>query len=178
MSVADLITSRLLLKQCEEAEFDELYRLWNEAGIRRSLGRTVDLRAASRTGSPGKFAAQEKGWGGIVVDQALARWSRHRFCGFGFADNMEDVPLIYGLRAEQQRTGFALEAARAALTSAFDMPEFSRIYAQTDVENQRSRALLLRLGMRLEKEIRFGERCLVRYVLSKGDFRSVRSSLR
>jgi hypothetical protein len=114
---------------------------------------------------------------GLWVDQVLARWSRHRFCGFGFADNMEDVPLIYGLRAGSTTNG-RHRKQRGRPTSAFDMPEFSRIYAQTNVENQRSRALLLRLGMRLEKEIRFGERCLVRYVLSKGDFRSVRSSLR
>ena len=50
MSVADLITSRLLLKQCEEAEFDELYRLWNEAGIRRSFweGRLISVQQAGQ----------------------------------------------------------------------------------------------------------------------------------
>jgi hypothetical protein len=55
---------------------------------------------------------------------------------------MEDVLPVYGLRAEQQRKGFALEAARAALARAFDMPAFSRVYAQTDLENQRSHQFL------------------------------------
>jgi RimJ/RimL family protein N-acetyltransferase len=97
------------------------------------------------------------------------------FCGFGLADNLDDVLLVYGLRAERQDQGFALEAARAVLAYAFEKPAFSRVYAQTETGNCKSRALLLRLGMRPESEISFGERRLLRYVLLKMTFQALRS---
>lgn len=174
MSVADLVTPRLLLTQCEEAELGELHKLWNEPVIGRYLwkGQLISLDQAAQILQESLLLRKKIGVG-LWLIRLWPDCHVIGFCGFGPDDNMEDTLLVYGLRPEEQRKGFALEATRAVLAYAFANEAFSRIYAHADTENQRSRTLLLRLGMRFEKEICAGERSVMRYVLLREDFQAV-----
>jgi [ribosomal protein S5]-alanine N-acetyltransferase len=50
--------------------------------------------------------------------------------------------------------GYALEASRCILSFGFSSLPIHRIYAETNIENSRARALAERLGMRLEAQLK------------------------
>jgi RimJ/RimL family protein N-acetyltransferase len=65
----------------------------------------------------------------------------------------ETVEVGYIFATDQAGHGFATEAVRALLDLAFGPLDTRRVIARVDVRNRRSRALLERLGLRLEAEL-------------------------
>jgi len=65
----------------------------------------------------------------------------------------ETVEVGYILATGQAGRGYATEAVRALLDLAFETLGARRVIARVDARNARSRALLERLGLRLEAEL-------------------------
>ena len=59
----------------------------------------------------------------------------------------------YVLHPDHQGHGYATEACRALLDYAFDGMDLHRVIARIDERNEASRAVLERLGMRLEARL-------------------------
>jgi RimJ/RimL family protein N-acetyltransferase len=91
-------------------------------------------------GKPFTFAVESKEGGSLIGHVALTmqdEWQQQAEIGFTFA------------RASQGK-GLALESTTRALDYIFDELRLHRVTAITDCENERSVALLNRLGMRRE----------------------------
>jgi RimJ/RimL family protein N-acetyltransferase len=65
--------------------------------------------------------------------------------------HVPEVGLFWALSTAHRRQGYATEAARALIDFAFERLHLRRIVAETDYANERSMAVMRRLGMRLEK---------------------------
>ena len=75
--------------------------------------------------------------------------------GFGGADvaasrATPEVGLFWAIDPEQQRRGYASEAAQALIEHAFTDLKLKRIIATTEYDNLASQAVMRKLGMRLE----------------------------
>ena len=62
-----------------------------------------------------------------------------------------EVGLFWAIDPEQQRQGYASEAARALIEHAFTQLRLKRIIATTEHDNLASQAVMRKLGMRLER---------------------------
>lgn len=59
--------------------------------------------------------------------------------------------MFWALAPAHQGQGYATEAARAMVAYAFDSLQVDRVVATTDYDNERSMAVMRRLGMRIER---------------------------
>jgi RimJ/RimL family protein N-acetyltransferase len=118
------------------------YQSW-ESYTEEAAGGVIEGQKGLEPGTPGQwftFAAELKETGEMVGHVALsvkAEDERQAEMGFTFA------------RAHHGR-GLAREAAEAVLGYTFDVLGLHRVVAVADCENERSVALLERLGMRRE----------------------------
>ena len=73
---------------------------------------------------------------------------------FGGVENgrfQPEVGLFWVIGAEQQRQGFATEAAQALISFAFTTLKLSRIVATTEYDNTASQSVMQKCGMTLQK---------------------------
>ncbi|ADO76004.1 GNAT family N-acetyltransferase [Stigmatella aurantiaca] len=73
------------------------------------------------------------------------------FGGKAGARTTAEVGLFWALLPEAQGRGYATEAARALIDAAFNTLNLARILAGTERGNHASRAVMRRLGMRIEE---------------------------
>ena len=70
------------------------------------------------------------------------------------AHQTPEFGLYWALRAAHRARGYATEAAAAMVAYAFDALQLRRIVATTEHDNERSIAVMRRLGMRIERNPR------------------------
>jgi RimJ/RimL family protein N-acetyltransferase len=169
MSVPTLYTDRLVLRPWTENDTDALHRLWTDADVRRylfddmmtELHQTADLvrssiEASSRTGL---------GFWGISLHSNAPLLG---FCGFRHSEDIQGFELMYGLLPQCWGQGLATEACLGALSYFWTATSHRQVYARTDSPNQRSVALIQRLGMQ-QMEMQRGPQgqALLTYVLNR-----------
>jgi len=65
--------------------------------------------------------------------------------------HMPEMGLFYAFASAFQRQGYAAEAVRAMIDYAFRRMNLRRIVATTEFDNQRSQAVMQRVGMHIER---------------------------
>ena len=164
-------TRRLHLVALRSTDIDPLHRLFTDPLVRRylwddeSIARATVVQIVMR--SQGSFADFGYGFYGLYLRAEPSRLIG--FCGFRPFDEafnserngehyvrqgaatMHDLELLYGLLPAHWGMGLITEAARSALSYAFAETKVPRIVAATDAPNQRSVAVLERLGMRFDE---------------------------
>ena len=76
-------------------------------------------------------------------------------CGLHHQESFpDDVEAAWRLAAPHWGHGYATEAARAWLAHGFDVVGLDRIISTTDRDNLRSQAVMARLGMHYERDVR------------------------
>ncbi|MBV8491715.1 MAG: GNAT family N-acetyltransferase [Candidatus Eremiobacteraeota bacterium] len=85
-------------------------------------------------------------------------------CGLQPLPATSDVELAYIFDAEHRGKGYATEAASAVVDFGFRDRGFTRIVAVVHPFNQRSIALVGRLGMRFERVVRAYQNDVLKYV--------------
>lgn len=142
-------TERLLLRPWKEADLEPWSAMNADPEVRRYLG---DLMTREQSdGSVATFQAEfeERGYGWWAVE-VVATGS---FAGFAGLDQVEDdmpfsgVEIGWRLARDAWGNGYATEAARATLRFGFDVLALPEIMAVTTSGNQRSRAVMRRIGM-------------------------------
>jgi ribosomal-protein-alanine N-acetyltransferase len=144
-----ITTARTVLRPFDEADEDELLALFREPAVRRYLLDDEQVSAewvrseiaSSRTrfdaAGPGLWAIRTAGHPAIIG-----------FVGFREFGDPPQLQLLYGLLPLYWGRGLATEAARAVCDHARRELGHAEIRASTDVANQASARVLLRLGMR------------------------------
>jgi ribosomal-protein-alanine N-acetyltransferase len=148
MSLPGLQAKRLVLEPFKPGHVDALHGLWTDREVRRYLwddevisyerARSTVLAsiASAEAEGLGMWALVPQGGSGVIGFAGL----RHP------ADSFE-VELLYGLAPAHWRQGLATEAASAVLRYAFDSCGLTRVLAGADAPNERSMAVMRRLGM-------------------------------
>ncbi len=150
MSVHELRTERLLLRRWRAEDRAPFAAMNADPEVMEHF--PARLTRSESDGFARRIDAhmQREGWGLWAMEER----STGRFLGFtglarpGFdAPFMPAVEIGWRLARDAWGHGFATEAARAATVFAFDELELAEIVSLTVVANERSRAVMRRLGM-------------------------------
>ena len=117
------------------------YQSWDSFTEREAIAMIEGLRS-QRPGTPGEwfqFAVQSRETGSLVGD-----------CAMRVDEDGQQAEVGFTLSREHQGKGLATEAVSRLLDYAFGELGLHRVFAITDQENERSFALLERLGLRRE----------------------------
>ena len=155
-SPSTLTTARLRLRALGEGDADFLVALLNDPEFLRFIGdrRVRDRAQAIRYLHAGPLASYAVHGFGLCLVQRLQDDERLGICGLLRRDGLADVDLGFAFLPEHRGHGYALEAADAMLQYGLRQLQLPRVVAIVDPANERSIALLAKLCMRFEREMR------------------------
>lgn len=148
-----LETPRLRLRRFQDTDLSRFMAYRNDPDVARYQGWESISFASARA-----FIAEERavplGVPGVGMQIAIESKESGVLVGDCYfcvlANDPQQAELGYTLASDAQRRGYATEAMTAWLSYAFRAFGLHRVTASLDVENQRSAALLERLGFRRE----------------------------
>lgn len=164
MAEFHLETPRLVLRDWRAGDIHAFARVTNTPAVMRWLGGVVaDERLAEMEARMLRlqeerghsfWLVERKADGGHLAGELLG------FCGLKRIDAPgASFPgafeIGWRLREEAWGKGYAKEAASASLSAGFETFGADEIFALTNIENEASWGLMLRLGMRRRKELDF-----------------------
>ena len=159
-----IATPRLVLLPIAENDVEDYVRLCSDEAVMRFIG---DGRPAA--------AAATQAW----VERALAHWQTHGFghwtvrlrgtgefagrCGLVVQqlEHGSEIELGYVFAAQHWQRGYATEAALAVRDYAVTERGLHRLIGLIDRDNEASRRVATKLGLRFERQVRFGKRWTV-----------------
>jgi ribosomal-protein-alanine N-acetyltransferase len=150
-----LETERLLLREIRHSDANDLFEVFSDPVAMQYYGSPAhtspDDTHAWIDRVQARYAAREALRWGVTLkssdDQLIGTCSLHHF-GPGRAETGYDLNRAYWGR------GIMTEAMRAVLTYVFDVLELHRVEAMIDIQNEASKALLLKLGFTYEGNLR------------------------
>lgn len=154
-SRGNLTTDRLLLRSWTDEDAEALYQLSTDPEVMRHFpgpatreqidGMVERHRANLAVGRPGLYAAvvAATGTGIGFVGLAVPRFE---------APFMPSVEIGWRLRHDAWGHGYATEAARRVLAHGFETLGLPEIVSFTTVANERSQAVMRRIGMHTDPE--------------------------
>ncbi|MFF4340606.1 GNAT family N-acetyltransferase [Kitasatospora sp. NPDC001540] len=149
MTVVELTTSRLRLRQWRDEDLDRWAELNADPEVRRYFGTLLDRQQSAASLEHFRAELAERGWGWWAVELR----SERRFLGFAGLDPVDaempfdGVEAGWRLHRDAWGHGYATEAGRAVLTYGFQELGLSEILAVIAEANEPSRAVARRLGM-------------------------------
>ncbi len=171
--MAAIETARLYLRRLQATDLDAYYqRIYADPDVMRTLsGRNPISRVEFDTRVPT-----------VMVEH----WTRHRFgpwvviykpdnqlighCGLRYWPDSSAVEVLYALDRRYWGKGLATEGAVPAYATALSHLHLERIIAAAMVENQASRRVLEKIGMRYESTFQFRGLDATSYSLSRIDY--------
>ncbi len=166
-------TTRLRLRPFRDGDLEPYAALCADPEVMRYVG---DLGVLSREDAWRQMAMlaghwQLRGFGMWAVEER----DTGRFVGrvgLHYPEGWPDREIAWALARPFWGRGYAVEAARAALTEAFGSLGWSRIISLIDPANSRSIHLAERIGERLERETTVRGHRVAVYALTKSDWES------
>ena len=148
--MTEFCTARLLLRHWREEDREPWARLGADPEVMRhfpaTLSRTESDAFVDRVGAD----LERRGWGLWALEERATG----RFLGFTglnvprfAAPFLPATEIGWRLRRDAWGSGFASEAARGALTVAFEDLELPEVVSFTATSNVRSQAVMRRIGM-------------------------------
>jgi RimJ/RimL family protein N-acetyltransferase len=150
-TLAIIRTKRLVLRPFSPADIDSLHALWTAPAVRQFLWDDLVIsreRAAAEV-ERGFENTLRHGIGYWVIERDTTPGIAG-FCGFRPIDQGSEIELMYGLERSCWGMGLATEASQALLEWLWRSTAYLRVFARTDPPNQRSVAVMHRVGMRFE----------------------------
>jgi RimJ/RimL family protein N-acetyltransferase len=152
LQLDELETERLRLRLFVPEDLDALCSLTADAEVVRFIGDGVLLSRAEIEANLVSIISgfRRRGYGRWALEEkATERLAG--YCGFGLSDDSFGVELVYLLGLEFWGRGYACEAGRACLRYGFEVLRLDSIKAVTLPDNERSRRVMERLGMRFAR---------------------------
>lgn len=148
--MTEFCTTRLILRHWREEDREPWAELGADPEVMQHFPKTLTRDESDAFVDGVGAQLEERGWGLWAVEER----ETGRFLGFtGLnvprfeAHFTPAVEIGWRLRRDAWGSGFATEAARGVLTVAFDDLELPEIVSFTAVPNERSQAVMRRLGM-------------------------------
>jgi RimJ/RimL family protein N-acetyltransferase len=153
--VDELTTDRLLLRAWRDEDKEPFAAMNADPEVMAHFPSTMTREESDALADRFQAGLEDRGWG----PWALERRDSGEFIGFtGLvpitfeADFTPAVEVGWRLAKAHWRRGYATEAGRAALAYGFEQARLTRIVSLTTLENTRSEAVMIRLGL-----VRVGE---------------------
>lgn len=170
-----LTTTRLTIRQIDDADAPFILELLNDASFIRNIGdrnvRTLD--DAREYIRKGPRASYEKHGFGLWLVELKEEGTAIGICGLLKRDTLDAPDIGFAYLPAFQSRGYGYEAARAVLHHARDVLELPRVVAIVSDHNEVSARLLEKLGMRFERMVQVsdGEPALRLFSTRKGAIR-------
>ena len=152
-----LETPRLVLRRLHAGDAAFILELVNDPSWLRFIGdkgiKTVE--AARGYIERGPMAMYARHGFGLWLAQVKADGEAAGICGLIKRDTLPDVDIGFAFLPRHRARGYAYEASAATLAYARDVLRLERVVAIASPDNERSTRLLEKLGLRLEKTMRF-----------------------
>jgi ribosomal-protein-alanine N-acetyltransferase len=163
-----ITTARAILRPFADADTDELVAVFHDPMVRRYL---LDDQVVPAEWVTAEIAASrerfERDGTGLWALRLTGRPAIIGFTGFREFFEPPQLQLLYGLLPQFWGRGLATEAAAAVCDHAFRALRFEQLKAATDIANQASARVLLRLGMRPMRTTPEGSGGTTFYVLER-----------
>ena len=173
-----LETARLTLRSFREEDVDAMAQLFaNPDFMRFSLGVFTERKqtlaflekvmAWDLAGLPSQFAVVLRGERPLIG-----------YCGFFYhpEDGIEDIEIGYRLNPDYWNRGLITEAARSVRDHGFRDWKLSRVISLIHPENDPSRRVAEKNGMKVEKEITFRGFPTLVYAITRGEWLATRDA--
>jgi RimJ/RimL family protein N-acetyltransferase len=150
-------TARLLLRDWREGDDALLHRHCNTENVMRWLGGVQPFE--KMRDAVGRLMSYTESYGHTFwVAERKADGAFLGFCGLKRANGFDssvagEIEIGWRLREDSWGQGYAKEAALASLDFAFEGLEAPRVVAVTIAQNESSRGLMKRLGMRRRADL-------------------------
>lgn len=148
-----MLTPRLRLRRLTPADAPFIVTLLNDEGFLRYIGdkgvRTLD--DARQYIEQGPMASYARDGFGLNLVELRDAATPIGICGVLRREGLDAPDLGFAFMPAYRRHGYAYEAAEAVLEQASTTHRVERVLAITNPENERSIALLERLGFRFER---------------------------
>lgn len=148
--MTEFCTSRLVLRHWREEDREPWAQLGADPEVMQHFPKTLTREESDAFVDWAGAALDERGWGLWAVEGRQSG----RFLGFtGLNEPSFDahftpaIEIGWRLRRDAWGSGFATEAARGVLAVAFEDLELPEVVSFTAVPNERSQAVMRRLGM-------------------------------
>lgn len=156
--MAELIefeTDRLRLRQWQESDLESFAALNADPKVMKYFPEPLSCQESNEMAEKIRSLIMERGWGFWALEVKGAE-SFVGFCGLHIPiATLPFSPCVeigWRLSSAHWGKGYASEAARGALNIAFERLEFPEIVSYTTVDNQRSRRVMQRIGMKYSCE--------------------------
>ena len=173
--MATIETPRLYLRRLQPTDMDAYYqRIYADPDVMRTLLARAPISRA-------EFEAR-------IPTVMITHWHTHGFgpwvviykpdnqlighCGLRYWPESSDIEVLYALDKCYWGKGLATEGARASLRYGFEQLRLERIVAAALVDNQASRRVLEKIGMRYEQDFQFHGFDVASYGLSRADYQA------
>ncbi len=170
---AILHTDRLMISEFTVADAPFILEVVNTPTWIRFIGdRNIHtLTEAEAYLLNGPMASYEKHGFGLYRVALTMTGQPIGMCGILKRETLDMPDIGYALLPAYERKGYAYEAASAVMDHAFNELGLPQVAAITDPSNQRSIALLEKLGMLFSKMIRSGDRELMLFIKDARTYR-------
>jgi RimJ/RimL family protein N-acetyltransferase len=146
---SELTTERLVLRQWRDEDLDGWAAMNADAQVREHFPEVLTRSQSAASLAYFRSTLAERGWGWWAVEVAASG----QFVGMTGLDPVDEelpfggVEIGWRLARAAWGHGYATEAARAALAYGFEALGLREILAITAAGNERSQAVMRRLGM-------------------------------
>ena len=165
-----LETERLILRPLTENDVDQVFALRKDEEIMRFIR------------EPQKTRAEAESW----IKLVSSRWETEKIgfcaviekesrefiglCGLWILKESGETEVGYAIAQKFQRKGYATEAAEACLDYGFEQLNLKKIAAVTRPENESSRRVMEKIGMKYDGLGKFYGLNLAHYSIKKRDW--------
>jgi RimJ/RimL family protein N-acetyltransferase len=173
--MAAVETARLYLRCLQATDLDDYYqRIYADPDVMRTLLPLGPISRAEFDTRVPTFMVEHWAVHGFgpwaVIHKPDNQFIGH--CGLRYWPGSSDVEVLYALAKRYWGKGLATEGARASLRYGFEHLKLKRIMAAALVDNNASRRVLEKIGLRYEKTFQFHDLAVAGYSLSRADYRA------
>lgn len=165
-----LETDRLTLRPFEEADVDAVFEMRRDVEIMRFIRAPQTKRSEAVSWIrmiSARWAGEKIGFCAVIGKETgdFIGW-----CGLWLLKESDEIEVGYAIARKFWGNGFATEAARRFLTYGFETLALEKIVAVAYPENEPSRKVMTKLGMRFVRIGTFYKTELVQYAITRDEY--------
>jgi RimJ/RimL family protein N-acetyltransferase len=147
-------TDRLLARRVVADDFDDLFRMHQDALVMATLGGTRDQEQTRLILQAQEQHWEQHGYGiWVIRDRADGRFLGRGGLRHVLVEGNDEVEVAYALMSDVWGRGVATEFARAVVKVGFERLDLKDVVAFTLPTNRASRRIMEKVGFRYERDI-------------------------
>ena len=159
--MAPIFTKRLLLRQFDESDLENLFSLLGSKEVSQMLPKgQVYTREETKLWLEGFKNHWEQQDFGVWAVEDRSTNEFFGYCGLRTFPEFQEVEVLYSIMPHHWGKGIASEAASASVKFGFRILQLKKIIGLTKMDNPRSSSVLLNAGLRFIEDTKvFGIEC-------------------